>query len=291
MLAIEREIASQPLVWAEAAARADALAALLPPSGSRVGVIGCGTSYYVAQTVAVLREAAGLGETDAFTASELRDRSYDAVLAISRSGTTTEVVRALDRLRGRVPTIAISAVSDVDVSRLADAVILLGFANEEAIVQTRFATAVVALVRALIGDDVKALSAAADDVLAAPVEPDPAAFEHFVFLGDGFAVGLANEAALKLREAAGAWTESYAAMEYRHGPVSATTRATLVWPLGHVEAGVLASAERAGATVVSTTRDPLVELVAVHRFAVALARSRGLNPDEPPHLTRAVILA
>lgn len=291
MFSIEREIASQPSLWVEAAARALELERLLPAPGSRVGVFGCGTSYYVAQAVAALRESAGFGETDALIASEFRERPYDAVLAISRSGTTTEVARVLKRLQGRIPTVAVSAVPELEVAKLADAAVLLEFADEEAIVQTRFATTVVALVRVLLGEDIVAIAAAAEDALAEPLPADPAAFDHFVFLGTGFAIGLANEAALKLREAAGAWTESYAAMEYRHGPVSATTSATLVWALGPVETGVLESAQRAGATVLATARDPLVELVAVQRFAVALARSRGLNPSEPRHLTRAVILS
>lgn len=291
VLAIVREIASQPVVWAEAATRATELERHLSPPGTRVAIVGCGTSYYVAQAVAVLRESAGFGETDAFTASEFPDRPYDAVVAISRSGTTTEVVRVLERLKGRIPTVAVSAAPELDVDRFADATVLLEFADEEAIVQTRFATAVVALFRAFVGEDVAALASAAEEALAVPLPADPAAFDHFVFLGTGFAVGLANEAALKLREAAGAWTESYPAMEYRHGPVSAMTPTTLVWALGPVDVGVLESADRAGATVFSTGRDALVELVTIHRFAVALAQSRGLDPNEPRHLTRAVILS
>ena len=56
--------------------------------------------------------------------------------------------------------------------------------------------------------------------LAADLPIDVGAFDHFVFLGRGWTVGLANEAALKMREASGAWAESYPAMEYRHGPIS-----------------------------------------------------------------------
>ena len=68
----------------------------MAPAGDRVAVIGCGTSFYMAQAYATLREAAGQGETDAFAASEARlERAYDAVLAITRSGTTTEVVEIL----------------------------------------------------------------------------------------------------------------------------------------------------------------------------------------------------
>lgn len=59
---------------------------------------------------ASLREAAGLGETDAYTPSEFpMRRRYDRVLVLSRSGTTTEVSRLLDKVRGRMPIVAITA--------------------------------------------------------------------------------------------------------------------------------------------------------------------------------------
>ena len=93
-----------------------------------------------------------------------------------------------------------------------------------------------------------------------------------MFLGDGWTVGLANEAALKMREAAGAWTEAYPAMEYRHGPISANA-------VDH--AGVAdrprrprrprgRSAGRVG--VAPNALSPLAALVLAQRAAVALAR-------------------
>jgi fructoselysine-6-P-deglycase FrlB-like protein len=289
-LAIEHEIASQPVTWREAAKRAPEIAEHLPARGGRLAVVGCGTSYFVGQSVAALREAAGHGETDAFPASEVPPgRAYDAVLAVSRSGTTTEVVRALERLPAQVPTIAICAVTDT-VARAAGHCVILEFADEEAIVQTRFATAVLALVRAHLFDDVDAVASSAEEALAAPLPDDLERFDRFVFLGAGWTVGLANEAALKLRETAGAWTEAYPAMEYRHGPISATTSTTLVWALGSVDPTVLAGAAEAGATVIDTERDPMAELVVVQRAAVALAHARGLDPDRPRHLSRSVVL-
>jgi CRISPR-associated protein Cas5a/b/c len=49
--------------------------------------------------------------------------------------------------------------------------------------------------------------------------------------------------------------------------------------------------ERIGATVVADELDPLASLVVVQRTAVALAAARGLDPDRPRNLARAVILA
>ncbi|MES2171986.1 MAG: sugar isomerase, partial [Actinomycetota bacterium] len=53
---------------------------------------------------------------------------------------------------------------------------------------------------------------------------------------------------------------------------------------------LIADIEATGATVHSDDLDPLVQLVQAQRLAVALAESRGLNPDLPRHLSRAVIL-
>jgi fructoselysine-6-P-deglycase FrlB-like protein len=122
-----------------------------------------------------------------------------------------------------------------------------------------------------------------------PIEP--ADFEHYVFLGEGWSVGLAHEAALKLREAAQAWTESYPAMEYRHGPISVAGPRSVVWALGAVDQGVLDAAAATGATVVGGGLDPMAELVVIQRTAVALAEARGLDPDHPRHLARSVVLS
>jgi len=287
----EQEVASQPACWREAALLADGLAGLLPASGERVAVAGCGTSWFMAQAYAAAREEAGQGETDAFAASEMpAGRRYDRVLVLSRSGTTTEIVQLLDRLRGRVPTVAITAVAGTPVAQAADAVIELAFADEESVVQTRFATTELALLRAHLGFDPGPAAAEAEQVLAAPVPPALLAARQFTFLGTGWTYGLANEAALKLREAAGMWTEAYPAMEYRHGPVSVTGQESVVWLFGPPPDGLAAEIAAAGGTA-WFGGDPLAELVRVQMLAVGLARARGLDPDRPRNLTRSVILA
>jgi fructoselysine-6-P-deglycase FrlB-like protein len=285
------EIESQPSVWRQATETALDVAPRLPPAGRRIAIVGCGTSYYIAQSVAVARESAGQGESDAFVASEMpTTRTYDAVLAISRSGTTTEVARALKALPAGIPSLAISAVPLSPVVEAASDAILLPFADEESIVQTRFATATLALMRAALGHDLAPAIETAEASLAAPLPVDPAEFEHFVFLGHGWTVGLAFEAALKFRETSGAWAEAYPGMEYRHGPISVAGPNTLVWFLG-VPTPDLAEAIRVtGATVAGSGADPMAELVTLQRMAVALAQSRGLDPDRPQHLTRSVVL-
>jgi fructoselysine-6-P-deglycase FrlB-like protein len=284
--AMREEVASQSGCWRQAARIPRDV---LPGRGARVAAAGCGTSLHIAQSYAAARERSGGGETDAFAASEFpAGRSYDVVLVISRSGTTTEVVRLLERLRG-THTVALVADAASPVGRLADAVVALPFADERSVVQTRFATSALALLRAQLGDDVEALAVEADDALAAELPARVERFEHFVFLGAGPSAGLAEEAALKLREAAGAWTESYPAMEYRHGPISVAGERTLVWMLAEAD-GLVGEIGATGATVVHAARDPLAELVLVHRAALALAEARRLDPDAPRHLSRSVVL-
>jgi len=287
----EQEVASQPACWRRAAEMAAEVAAVLPARGERVAVAGCGTSWFMAQSYAAAREASGHGETDAFAASEMpAGRRYDRVLVLSRSGTTTEILQLLDRLGGTVPTVALT-VAGTPAAQAADAVIDLGFADEESVVQTRFATTELALLRAHLGEDIEPAIAAAQRALAVPLPPEILTARQFTFLGTGWTYGLAQEAALKLREAAGMWTEAYPAMEYRHGPVAVTGAGSIVWLLGTPPDGLAREIAAAGGTAWFSTEDPLAELVRVQRVAVALARERGLDPDRPLNLARSVILA
>ena len=216
-------------------------------------------------------------------------RRYDAVLAISRSGTTTEVARLLESLDPE-RTLAISAVRNTPVPELAGSAIFLEFADERSVVQTRFATSVLALLRAHLGEDQTSAIDQAETAITARLPADPADFDHFVFLGHGWTVGLANEAALKLREAAQAHTEAFPAMEYRHGPISVAGPTSLVWVLGSPDPTVADDVRATGATVISASLDPMAELILIQRIAVSLALSRGLDPDRPRNLTRSVVL-
>jgi len=289
--AIEQEIASQPAVWRRAAALAPSLCSELPPTGARLAVIGCGTSLYMAQAFAAARETAGAGETDAFPASELPPgRNYEALLAISRSGTTTEVVRALALLPGSLPTYAIVGTDGTPVAAAAGQTVALDFADEASVVQTRFATTALVLLLAAIGIETEQATSEAELALRDGLPTGSETAGSFVFLGRGWTVGLANEAALKLREAALVPAESYPGLEYRHGPIALADGQTVVWPLGDPDGDLVADIRSTGATVVETNRHPLADLVLVHRVALAIAQARGLDPDHPRNLTRSVVL-
>ncbi|MFC8175045.1 SIS domain-containing protein [Streptomyces sp. NPDC057325] len=294
------EIASQPATWRQAARTLPRHVAALPRRGERVAVVGCGTSWFMALAYAELRESGGHGETDAFAASEFpHGRRYDRVVALTRSGTTSEVLAVLSRLRGTVPTGAVTADPATPVTDLADEVAVLDFADEESVVQTRFATTALALFRAhleaedALPEGVSTVEDAARDAeqaLASPLGEDVFTAGQFTFLGSGWTYGLALEAGLKMREAAGAWTEAYPAMEYRHGPISITGPGRVAWGFGTLPAGLADDVRKVGGILSESGLDPLADLVRAQRLAVAVAEARGLNPDTPRNLTRSVVL-
>jgi fructoselysine-6-P-deglycase FrlB-like protein len=292
---VSAEIADQPSAWERAAQLAVTapLRQALPEIGQRVAVVGCGTSFFMAQSFAALRERSGNGETDAFPASEFPSRSYDAVVALSRSGMTTEVLRLLGRLRSETGsrTVAITADPDTPIVELADHHVILDFADERSVVQTRFATTSLALWRAWLGEDLSTVISQGRSASSDPLPKRTLDSAQFTFLGTGMSVGIANEAALKLREASESWTESYPAMEFRHGPISVVGRSSTVWVFGPTPSGLPKDLEVTGAYLVSGDLDPMADLIRVQRLAVALADAKGLDPDAPRHLARSVVLS
>ena len=285
------ELNSQPETWARAA-RMRAEQASLPAAGARIAVVGCGTSWFMAQSYAVLRESRGLGETDAFAASEaFVDRGYDAVVALTRSGTTTEVLELVGELRGKVRTIGVIGDEDSPLVDLVDDAITLPFADERSVVQTRFATTALALFRSSLGEDLEGAIADAERAVTEDLDPELIDAEQYTFLGRGWTVGLAHEAALKMREASQSWTESYPAMEYRHGPISIAAPGRVTWHFGAPPSGLIDDIVATGARAECRAIDPLADLVRAQRVALLRAQAKGLNPDEPRNLTRSVILS
>lgn len=281
------ELTSQPRTWRRAIAQARAGTAL-PRAGEPVLVIGCGTSYYIGQSYARLRSASGLGSTRAAIPSEM-DGAQDGetVVALSRSGTTGDVVRTAAALRSTHRVVGIVGAGSSPLVDACTEVVLLDYADEVSVVQTRFATTALTLLRASLGEagGVDGLPEDAEKALDRAI---PAPRQHVVFLGTGPSLGLAHEAALKCLEASGRWAEAYPVQEYQHGPISAAGPGTLVWPLVPLEAMVAEAIRGTGADVVEPTLDPQAELVAVHRMAVAMALDAGRNPDVPPFLSRSV---
>ena len=262
---------------------------LLPKKGERVAVVGCGSSWFMSMAYASLREAAGHGESDVFAGSEMNySRKYDRIVAISRSGTTSEIVEMLGR--ATAPAVVITAVPGSPVTASATESIVMDFADEESVVQTRWATAALGLLRAHLGFDLASIVKDAEEALVSELGEIVNA-EEITFLGRGWTIGLAHESALKTREAAQFWAEAYPALDYRHGPLSISQAGRAVWAFGEIPSDLVRDIKKTGALFESSTLDPMAHLIRAQRVAVAIAKKRGMNPDSPRGLTRSIILS
>jgi glucosamine--fructose-6-phosphate aminotransferase (isomerizing) len=294
---VEQEIRSTPAILRQAIARVaeqgDAMRALL--QGPLV-FLGCGSSYCIAVAAAALYETATGEPAHACIASEYLPRPSWTHVAISRTGQTTELVEAMRRARAAGARVAlICGALQAPAAEHADLVLPLEFAAEESVIQTRFIAAAILTLRLLIGGPA-ALAALPDQMERALTLFDPEAltgFTRIVFLGRGWRYGLAMIGALNLQETALCSPNGHQTLEYRHGPLAGADAQTLVWcydpPADPLSAGVLRDVLASDATVRCTDDDPLISAAQAQIVAVRVARLRGIDPDAPRHLSRAIV--
>ena len=342
------EILSQPRCWAGCLKRLDS-GDVVGQIGKRFGrirewvFIGCGSSYYIALAAAASWTAITGTRTRALPASELllfpdlafNDAKEFVPVLISRSGQTSEVLRVAQLLEDRqIPSVAISCATKQKLESLASISILLPEADEQSTVMTRSFTSMLLALQYLAAtlaakDDflrhLRALPAVAETVLQGLpvrvrgfVEDDVCS--DYVCLGQGPYYGLACESALKVMEMSRTYAQSFHTLEFRHGPKSIVSGATLISFLlsdanYDAEVEVLEEIkELGGKTLVVATHvsdraraaaDLAVELdcalpepacLAAYVFAGQLlgfytALEKGLDPDRPVNLSRVVLLA
>lgn len=213
--------------------------------------IGCGTSFYLAHSAARYFQevtggfAASLPASEVFLHPEtsfVKNKKY-RVIAISRSGTTSEVLEALKTIKNmkNVMTIAVTCSSTNEMAELADEVIALDHVIEKSVVMTQSFTNMLyalQLYSVKLADskaDLLELSQIPELVEQLLVEQDEIkkvgdhlAFTRFMYLGSGIYNGLAKEATLKLKEMTQTECESYSNLELRHGPISIVDEKTVV---------------------------------------------------------------
>jgi len=217
---------------------------------TRILVVGCGSTHYLAQTAATILTHCTHTPAHALPSSELWLFPYTAppgrtlLLTISRSGTTTETLRAMERFReiceGSV--LAITCHPESPLSQQADFTLATLAGQEQSIAQTRSFTSMLLLAQAL------AATLARDDGMLRSLHRLPDVLDDLVtrladlpqrlgtnldidrifFLGGGPLYGLANEAMLKMKEISLSYAEAYHSLEFRHGPMSMANERTLV---------------------------------------------------------------
>jgi glucosamine--fructose-6-phosphate aminotransferase (isomerizing) len=296
---------------------------------------GCGSTYFLSLAAASLLQELGGQTVRALPASELwlsPSAAYaragkTLLVAVSRSGSTTETVRACEAFKrdGRGDLVTLSCYPDQPLAQLGALNIVLPSGQEDSVVQTRaFSTLYLGAVamaalwtdHAALFNELSGLPAAGRRVLnhAAEFAQSIGAnldFDRFYFLGSGPRYGLACEYALKMKEMSLTHSEPFHFLEFRHGPMSMVSENTvlvgLVSQTNRVnELKVLAEMRDRGARMVSVGesdvevefRSGLTE--AAHSvlylpFAQLIgyerAMAKGLNPDQPHYLTAVVKLA
>ncbi len=329
-----REIKSQPEAWAQALVEVARIKSM--PNAAdyeQVIFIGCGSTYYLSLAAAALYQELTGRVARAVPAGELllnpktvvRDGVPQLLVAISRSGTTTETVKATEKFkeekRGEVVVIS---NYDEALSKRADVNIVISKGQEESVAQTRsFASMYMAVtafcIRAAgrwdLMETVNALPKVGERLIEkyesyAKSLGENLNFDRFYFLGSATRYGLACEVNLKMKEMTLTHSEPFHFLEFRHGPMSMVNeKAVVVGMLSDAnrihEVKVLSEMEALGGTVASlgeTEADvefqsgipesvrgvlylPVLQLMAFYRSV-----AKGLNPDRPNNLTAVVKL-
>lgn len=332
-----REILSQPEAWASAleVLRDQATALLnffLAGHFDSLYFTGCGSTYYLAlAAAAVMQDLTGL-PARGLPASELwlyPRSAYSArhalLMAISRSGETTETLRASEAFRAQGgDVLTLSCYPGRDLTHLGHYNLILPSGQEDSIAQTRaFTTLYLATLAlaALWSDRADLFDALAGLATVCPalITGNQAlvqsmgrdlTIERFYFLGSGPRYGLACELSLKMKEMTLSHSEPFHFMEFRHGPKSMITPHTLVVGLvsesnREHEFNVVNDLHAMGARILTLgeadcdvsfhsqlpelLRGPLY-LPVLQLLAFERSLTKGLNPDRPHNLEAVVKL-
>jgi glucosamine--fructose-6-phosphate aminotransferase (isomerizing) len=342
------EILSQPAIWSETEKQLESsqtlehLADTFSPRSPWL-FVGCGSSYYLSRLIAALWTkqfyipATGVPASELLFAPEetLRRIGAEQIVLMSRSGETTEVLRAAELLQRHktVQTLGVTCNPDSPLEKLCTHTFKLSWADEKSTVMTRSFTAILLAFQRLalqfIGDS--QLSTALDQLPAkGQIWLDAQAqkirdfaskrkFADYIFLGQGAHYWLAQEAGLKITEMSASYAQVYHSLEFRHGPRSIAGPETLITifmsdAAAEAETVLARELKELGAAIcVITNRatpelkkhtDLLIELeldgpefaryavtaIPAHLLGTAVGLRKGLNPDAPPNLTRAVVL-
>lgn len=348
------EIRSQPVAWQQALnlvrARAGQLNQLAHRNYDQVLFTGCGSTYYLSLAAAALfQELTGrparavpggelllngdtvLQEQRSFSSSQNEHLSTGTpflktlLVAVSRSGTTTETVRAVEQFKaqGRGEVIVFTNYNTA-LAQLGDETVIITEGQEESVAQTRsFASlyvAAAAFVAQVAGrvdllGEMERLPGVGERLLGqyegvAKEVGENLNFDRFYFLGSGTRYGLACEVNLKMKEMTLTHSEPFHFLEFRHGPMSMVNERAVVVGMvsdknGAHERKVLAEMRALGGRILSLGNAdadvvfssgiaepargvlylPVLQLMAFYR-----SLAKGLNPDRPENLTAVVKL-
>lgn len=285
-----REIRGQARAWAQAIKEAQSVLPRIQESWSRRNVsgvtfCGCGSTHYLSLSAAAAFQAETGIRAHAVPSSEIflfpeiaMPPGECSLVAISRSGETTETVRAakiFGEHKGKDRVIVITCYADSTLAALTQAPLVASAAQEQSYAQTASFSSMLVLALHLIGElagrtsIVQALLtlpergehvvSECEETMRQPGEDDR--YQRFFFLGSGPNYGLACEGMLKMKEMSLSYSEAYHFLEFRHGPRSMVDDHTLAVGLlsdraTQEEVAVLAETQALGAHLLIVGEEP-----------------------------------
>lgn len=241
-------------------------------------------------------------------------------IAISQSGKSPDLLNTVTQQR-KAGAFTVAIVNDArsPLAQLADEVLPLMAGPELSVAATKsYITSLVAIA-ALVAHwtQDKALQRAVQTLpeqlpqafeqdWSSAIAPLSAAKNMFV-IGRGYGLGIAQEAALKLKETCSLHAECFSAAEVRHGPMAIVKKGFPVLCLaGSDKAGddvrevailfaargaTLSLADTLGqgnlpATPAHPAIEPILMIQSFYRMVNMLSVARGLDPDHPPYLNK-----
>lgn len=333
----KEEIFSQPEAWEDAlkvtAAHKRQLQAVFAAEYDQVLFTGCGSTYYLSLAASALFQEMTGKLARAVPGGELLlnegvtlTNGKTLLVAVSRSGSTTETVRAVEQFKkeGKGAVVAITNAADQPLASLADVALVMEKGQEKSVAQTRsFASMYVAATAMtmtaanaeILQAAMQQLPGAGEKLLAACAAPAQAlgenlTYDRFYFLGSGARYGLACEVNLKMKEMTLTHSEPFHFLEFRHGPMAMVNENTVMVGLvseqnaAHEQA-VLNEMQAKGAEIfalaeanarlnfqsgIPAQARNVLYLPALQLMSFYRSLAKGLNPDQPKNLSAVVRL-
>lgn len=331
------EILSQPYSWAAALdvleLQHSEIEEIWQAGYIQILFTGCGSTYYLALAAAALTQemtgipARGVPASELWLHSKIYYPSNGQILlvAVSRSGETTETLRACQAFReGKFgELITLSCYPNMPLAKMGALNLIFPSGQEQSVAQTRaFSTLYLAcagLASTWSGSGLGVFSGLSEAGVRLLAEIDSCikfygqdtSLERFYFLGSGTRYGLACEISLKMKEMSLSHSEPFHFHEFRHGPISMVNPETLVIGLlseaqREIETGVLADVRALGGRILtigeastevqftSGLTEParnILYLPVGQLLAYERSLTKGLNPDSPHNLNAVVKLS
>lgn len=216
----------------------------------KFSIFGCGSSYMLAKSVASLLQtypntsACAIPAGDFIVNSEnWKETVRDSVIiSLSRSGRTSEMVRAIKQIKDEFgcAVISLSMEDNNDIMPMSELNITMDWCYDKSVCQTRTVTNIYAaslMVVSMYANDNKLMESvrcacATNEMFQTENRPTlenlaKLDWDNIVVLADGPVCGIAEEGALAFTEIAMLTGRYFHLLDYRHGPIVVSGEKTL----------------------------------------------------------------